>query len=46
VHEGDPNGDIRADASAAEQTDEREPECAGWLASLEHVNPRPRYPKR
>ena len=30
----------------AEQTDEREPESTGWLASLGHVNSRPRYPKR
>ena len=46
MHEGDSKSDIRADATAAEQTDEREPECADWLASLENVNPRPRYPKR
>ena len=29
-----------------EQTDEREPEQAGWLASLGTVNSRPRYPDR
>ena len=29
-----------------EQTDEREPEYAGWLASLGNVNSRPRYPGR
>ena len=27
-----------------EQTDERAPEQAGWLASLGTVNSRPRYP--
>jgi hypothetical protein len=29
-----------------EPTDEREPEQADWLASLGHVNSRPRYPDR
>jgi hypothetical protein len=29
-----------------EQADEREPEQAGWLAMLGHVNSRPRYPNR
>ena len=34
------------DATVAEQTDERDPEWAGQLASFENVSSWPRYPKR